>query len=133
MRKIDKFYENTQNAKPHKNVIEFLNIQKKSSNAIDLGCGTGRDTILLIENNWKVLAIDRENVEQRILSKLDENQITNLEFLQQEFEQLILKKNDLIVANYSLPFCNENDFYKLWHKIVDSINPGRIFCRKLLW
>lgn len=32
-----------------------------------------------------------------------------------------LEKNNLIVANFSLSFCNKNDFKKLWDKINGSI------------
>lgn len=32
-----------------------------------------------------------------------------------------IRKNDLIVANFSLSFCNKNDFEKLWNKIRNSI------------
>ena len=32
-----------------------------------------------------------------------------------------LEKNNLIVANYCLPFCNKNNFKELWNKINNSI------------
>lgn len=59
MRRIEKYYENTKNALPHKNVKDFIKLEKKVGKAIDLGCGAGRDTVFLIKNNWNVLAIDR--------------------------------------------------------------------------
>ena len=38
--------------------------------AIDLGCGAGRDTIYLLHNGWKVLAIDKEDTKEFILKKI---------------------------------------------------------------
>ena len=42
-------------------------------------------------------------------------------FQKQNFESLELEKNNLIVANYCLPFCNKNNFKELWNKINNSI------------
>ena len=66
MRNIEKYYDNTEIDLPHKNVAKFIEIESNVGNAIDLGCGAGRDTVYLIKNGWNVLAIDRENVENRI-------------------------------------------------------------------
>ena len=68
---IQKYYENTENALPHPMVKKFINMNSNPQYAIDLGCGAGRDTIYLIKNGWKVLAIDKENTEEIIASKLD--------------------------------------------------------------
>ena len=32
-----------------------------------------------------------------------------------------MEKNNLVVANFTLPFCNKNNFKELWNKINDSI------------
>ena len=32
-----------------------------------------------------------------------------------------LEKNDLLVANFSIPFCNKNYFEEFWKKITNSI------------
>ena len=66
---IQKYYENTENALPHPMVKKIINMNIKPKNAIDLGCGTGRDTIYLIKNGWKVVSIDKEDTRQNISSK----------------------------------------------------------------
>ena len=71
MESIKKYYDNTQSDKPRNNVEYFINeIQCNSGNAIELGCGAGNDTVYLIKNNWNVLAIDREDVKERIAKRL---------------------------------------------------------------
>lgn len=80
MSKIYKYYENTKNALPHKNVQKVLEMDIIPGNAIDLGCGAGRDTIYLIKNGWNVLAIDKEDTKGLIEEKLNENELKNFRF-----------------------------------------------------
>lgn len=133
MRNIEIYYENTKNALPHDNVKKVIEIENKKGNAIDLGCGAGRDTIFLIKNNWNVIAIDREDTRSIIESRLNTEELERFQFICQDFENIQLDKNDLIVSNFSLPFCNKKYFNEFWNKIVNSINTGRIFCWKFLW
>lgn len=121
MNDMKKYYENTENALPHENVKEFIKIENKKGKAIDIGCGAGRDTIFLIKNNWNVLAIDKEDTKQIISNKLNDEEKKRFRFCRQEFEEIKLEKNDLTVANFSIPFCNKNNFNELWNKIIESI------------
>lgn len=132
MRDIKKYYENTKNALPHENIKEFIKMKAKSGKAIDLGCGTGRDTVFLIKNTWDVLAIDREeDAKEIILEKLNTEELKRFRFISENFENIELEKNNLIVANFSLPFCNKNYFYELWNKIVTSISKDGYFVGNL--
>ena len=133
MGNIQKYYENTENALPHPMVKKFINMNSNPKYAIDLGCGVGRDTIYLIKNGWKVLSIDKENTREIISSKLDNEELENFNFKCQEFENIELEKNDLLVANFSIPFCNKDYFNEFWNKISNSILKERIFCWKLFW
>ena len=67
---IEKYYDNTENEMPNYTVKKFIELNVEPGNAVELGCGAGRDTVYLIRNGWNVLAIDREDVETRIVSKL---------------------------------------------------------------
>lgn len=121
MKSIEKYYDNTTDAMPNYTVKKFIKLNVEPGNAVELGCGAGRDTVCLIKNGWNVLAIDRENVESRIAAKLSEEELKQFKFLKQKFEYIELEKNNLVVANFSLPFCNKNNFKELWNKIDDSI------------
>lgn len=127
MEDIKKYYENTENALPNPTVRTIIEMNIKPENAIDLGCGAGRDTVYLIKNGWKVLAIDREDTEKIISGKLNEEEIKNFRFKCQEFENMELEENKLLVANFSIPFCNINYFNEFWNKITDSILEGGYF------
>lgn len=134
MGNIKEYYKNTLFSSPHKNLLDFISLSNKPGNAIDLGCGTGRDTVFLIKNGWNVLSIDRENTMQMISDKLNTDELKKFRFIKQDFESIIeLEKNNLVVANFSIPFCDRNYFPELWNKIVNSISEERLFCRKLFW
>lgn len=122
MKNIEKYYNNTESEKPRNNVKYFVDkIKNNSGKAVELGCGAGNDTMYLIKNNWNVLAIDKENVEERIAKRLNDEEREKFIFQKQNFESLELEGSNLIVANYCLPFCNKNNFTELWNKINNSI------------
>lgn len=127
MKKIYEYYENTKDSITNKNVREFIKLNTQVGNAIELGCGAGRDTKFLLENKWNVLAIDKEDVAKYIEEKLNEEELKRFRFKKQEFENLQLENNNLIVANYSLPFCQKDKFEEMWNKIKNSILPNGYF------
>ena len=128
---IQKYYENTENALPHPMVKKFMNMNSNPKYTIDLGCGAGRDTIYLIKNGWKVLSIDKENTSEIISSKLNNEELEKFNFECQDFENIKLEKNNLLVANFSIPFCNKDYFDEFWKKIANSILKKWILCWKL--
>lgn len=127
MRDWENFHRITNNKPPRKNIVHFISKYNITGNAIDLGCGSGSDTIFLIKNNWNVLAIDSSNVEERIRSKLSDNEQEKLKFEVQKFEKLKLSKCDLLIANNSLPFCDKNYFHKMWEEICLNIKSNGYF------
>lgn len=133
MRVMQKYYENTDNAVPQHTVEKFIKMNVKTGKAVDLGCGAGRDTIFLIKNGWKVLSIDKEDTSKVISTKLNSEELQRFEFKCQNFENIELDKTNLIVANFSIPFCNKDYFNELWKKITNSILKERILCREFFW
>lgn len=121
MDKIQEYYKNTENALPHELTKEFIKLGIQPSKGIELGAGAGRDSIYLIRNGWDMTCIDKENTEELIKNKLNNSEINKFNFRVTTFEQLELDKNKLILANYSLPFCNKYKFKEVWDKIVESI------------
>ena len=96
--------------------------------AIDLGCGDGTESAVLLEHGWKVLAIDGEPAAiQHLLSKVPKEKQTRIQTQVAKFEDVSLSSADLIHASFSLPFCPPEHFQAFWAKIVDAIKPGGRF------
>ena len=127
-KKLERYYNNTEADTPKKNVKYFVdNISPTFGKAIDIGCGAGNDSVYLIKNGWSVVSIDKENVGERISKRLDAEEQKRFKFQQQNFNDMKLEKVDLIVANYSLPFCNNEKINDVWRNIVNSIRINGYF------
>lgn len=96
--------------------------------AIDLGCGDGTETAVLLERGWNVLAIDGQPASvEYLLTKIPEQQKTRLRTQITKFEEVSLPSVDLVHASLSLPFCSPEHFDAFWTKIVQAIKPGGRF------
>ena len=103
----------------------------KIDNAIDLGCGSGNETVYMIKNGIKVLAIDRQLNQDFILNRLSDNEKKMISFKESSFEDVELPKTKLLTAFFSIPFCNPNNFDELWTKIYNSIEDNGYFVGQL--
>ena len=133
MEKIEKYYKKMENSKPNFLLEKLINnVEIKQKNAVDLGCGAGRDTLYLIKNGFKVLAIDKEDTSKIISKKLNSEELKRFRFKCQAFEDLEIEENNLLVANFSIPFCNKNYFKSFWNKIGNSILENGYFVGNFL-
>src|ERR1051325_3022286 len=90
--------------------------------AIDLGCGSGRDTFELLRRGWRVLAIDATPMAIDLLLKdVPPQYRASLQTKVEGFEGLTLPKADFVNASYSIPFCDPNAFPRLWQQILQAI------------
>ena len=103
----------------------------KISNAIDIGCGSGNETVYMIKNGIKVTAIDRQLNKNFILERLNSKEKENITFSEQDFESVQLESTDAVTAFFSIPFCNPDQFDELWEKIYNSININGYFVGQL--
>ena len=99
--------------------------------AVDLGCGTGRDTAELLRAGWSVVAIDgqQEGID-RLRANVGEPG-GRLETQVARFEDARWPECDLVNASFSLPFCPPDRFGEVWGRIVESIRPGGRFSGQL--
>ena len=126
------YIESTKYNPPRPLLVKFLEMKPKAGNAIDLGCGAGADTVCLIKNGWNVISIDIEDTEDLIKERLNKEELTKFKFSRQSFEDVKLDANNLVVANYSIPFCNKHNFKEFWDKIINSIQKDGYFVGNFL-
>jgi SAM-dependent methyltransferase len=116
---------------PRETLLRALDLFGGSTGfAVDLGCGTGRDTAELLRRGWRVLSIDgeREAIE-RLVARLGEDEA--LETRVASFDRAEWPVADLVNSSYALPFCPPALFPTVWQRIVDSLPPGGRFCGQL--
>ena len=111
-------------------IIDFLDKYKVDS-AIDLGCGSGNETVYMIKNGIKVLAIDRQLNQDFILNRLSDSEKQLISFKESSFEDVELPRTNLLTAFFSIPFCNPDNFDELWNKIYNSIEDNGYFVGQL--
>ena len=102
--------------------------------AVDLGCGTGRDTAELLRRGWRVLAIDSEpaGIDRLVRSVEESGEAAHrLETQVARFEDASWPAADLVNSSFALPFCPPDQFGEVWGRIVASLKPGGRFCGQL--
>ena len=135
MKNATQFYQNSiQKNIPSPLLRKFFgykyNEKLTGNTAIDIGCGAGNDTIHLLNNGFKVTAIDNEPQVKELL----QNRITddkNLEIIIDDFSKVQLHKADLIFANFSLFFVKK-DFNLFLENVIKSINKKGFFVGNFL-
>lgn len=96
--------------------------------AVDLGCGSGCDTIELLKRGWRVLAVDLEQSAcDYIWQRQDLINTHNLTTVVCSIEELKMPTIKLANAGLVLPFCHPSRFPSIWRKIVDAIEVGGCF------
>jgi tellurite methyltransferase len=102
--------------------------------AVDLGCGTGRDTVELLLRGWNVLALDgTDEAIERLLARADltEDDRRRLRTCVARFERAEWPAADLVNSSFALPFCPPGDFPAVWDRIEGSLRGGGRFSGQL--
>jgi len=115
---------------PRDTLLDALGRFERPGFAVDLGCGTGRDTFVLLRRGWRVLAVDSHDEGIRRL-RAAAGDDANLETQTVPFEDAALPPCELVNASFSLPFCPPERFDELWARIGESLRPDGRFCGQL--
>lgn len=124
------YYKKVSKRPAHPILKLALEKTKVVGKAYDLGAGSGVDTKYLIENNWKVVAVDKEKASADYIRELIPSH-RNLKVKTKGFENLELTKSDLIFGGASFPFCQPSDFNKFWSCMHSSLKKGGILAGNL--
>jgi SAM-dependent methyltransferase len=102
--------------------------------AVDLGCGTGRDTVELLRRGWSVLAVDATAEAIARLEARDDlsgEERGRLETSVSRFEDAEWPSAGLVNSSFALPFCPPGAFPAVWERIERSLSGGGRFCGQL--
>jgi SAM-dependent methyltransferase len=107
-------------------LFETENIKVKK--AIDLGCGTGLDTMELLSKGWQVTAVDKDkDILNKLATHIGKKYPNHLDLINSSFENVQLRVANFINASFALPFCHPKEFTKFWKLIVEALPTGGRF------
>jgi len=104
--------------------------QSRPGIAVDLGCGTGRDTLELLRRGWTVYAIDAEPEALKCL-RASVGDHPSLHTSVASFVDAEWPRCQLVNSSFALPFARPSEFTGLWSRIVESLAPGGRFAGQL--
>ncbi len=101
--------------------------------ALDLGCGTGRDTLALLQQHWRVLAVDAEpHALEQLRARVSAPFLSALCTRTTRFEALDWPREvDLVNSSFALPLCAPQDFARVWTNLSEALTVGGRFCGQL--
>jgi tellurite methyltransferase len=128
------YYRANDDRAPREMLLEVLDrFGPGEHEAIDLGCGSGIDTLAMLERGWRVFAADAEPEGiDRLGSRVPASLAPRLRTVVARMEDLELPEADLVWASYSLFFCRPEGFPDVWARIGSAIRPGGRFAGQLL-
>ena len=90
--------------------------------AIDIGCGAGADSVLMLDADWRVMALDYNTLGINIVyEELEGERKENLTIVEDTFENMKLPICDWLNASFALPFVQPKEYPEVWKKVKDTI------------
>jgi len=118
------FYKITKDRPPWPLLVEAVDLLIQRKDALDLGCGAGRDTRFLLEQGFRVAAVDADPHAVALMAGFSQD---HLRVVQSSFESFDFETYDLVNAHFALPFLSEEHFHLVFARIKQALHAGGIF------
>lgn len=127
--KWNRYYKNKLYQPPRELIQRAALSFEKPGKAIDLGCGVGNEAVFLLNMGWQVWAIDSQRSAIQLLQNrkdlaASEKLVPLLAKFDNELDWEKLPLVDFVYASCSLPFCQSQDFLKVWNQMKEKVLPG---------
>jgi tellurite methyltransferase len=120
-----RFIELTRDQPPWPRLIRAAGLVGRPGDALDLGCGGGRDTGHLLRAGFHVTAVDASPWALPALRRLPHQR--RLQFVQSAIEDFVPEKYDLVNAQFVLPFIPADRFRACVSGLIAALRPGAVF------
>jgi tellurite methyltransferase len=122
--KWEDFYKITKD-RPHWPLLaQAVSLLTRKENALDLGCGAGRDTRYLLEQGFYVTAVDSHPQAIALLADFPQG---HLRAVQSSFDEFEFETYDLVNAHFALPFTPKERFHEVFARVKHALNADGIF------
>ena len=118
------FYKITKDRPPWPRLVQAVSLLTSGRDALDLGCGAGRDTRYLLEQGFMVTAVDNDAHAIALLAEFPQG---HLKIVHSSFEAFRFETYDLVNAHYSLPFMPQEKFHLVFSRIMQALRAQGIF------
>ena len=105
------------------NIEKFLALLPDCGHILDLGCGSGRDSLYFINQGYKVTAIDASEAMSELASDYIGQQVEVMTFQDVKAIQVF----DGIWACASLLHCPKDEMEDLFPRLINALKPGGIW------
>jgi tellurite methyltransferase len=120
--------------------LNFFDVESRSDLvAVDLGCGSGADTLELLRRGWKVHCVDADPEGLEMLkSKVPPEFMGKVRTYTERIESFPFPECDLVWASYAFPFCPAANWEAMVRKATSALRPkgriaGDVFGDKHAW
>ena len=118
------FYNITKGRPPWPRLVQAVSLLASGRDALDLGCGAGRDALFLLNQGFMVTAVDNDSHAVALLAEFPQE---HLKVVHSSFETFHFETYDLINAHYSLPFMPQEKFKLVFSRITQALRAHGIF------
>ena len=120
----EEFIASTLEADMSETQKKFVSLLPKGGNILDLGCGSGRDSLCFLQKGFQVTAVDGSEELAKFASEL-----IGQEVIVADFKDLELPPSsfDAIWASASLLHVHSEELPGILAKVIDFAKPGAIF------
>lgn len=128
------YYDEFEDREPREMLVRVLSAFGSGEHrAVDLGCGSGIDTLAMLRAGWRVFATDAEPEGiRRLRARVPDELSPGLSVELGRMEDVELPPADLVWAGFSLFFCRPDRFADTWSRILAALRPGGRFAGQLL-
>lgn len=116
------YYENTVDLDMHEVLDQFLEYLPENADVLDLGCGSGRDSLYLEEAGCYATLMDGAEEMCKLAEINTDKEVLHMTFDEMEFDEVF----DGIWACASLLHVEEKDMNRIMKKVIQALKPQGI-------